>query len=100
MTNLITSISTATSGTVALADTQQDIVLFHDAASLAATLTITMPATPINGQRVCLSSTLGVTALTLTATVGAITNLITALVVGTPIAYMYNLTQNKWFKVS
>jgi hypothetical protein len=100
MTNTVTTTSTATSGTVTMPDTQQDVVLFHNAASLAATLTVAVPATPIEGQRICISSTLGITALTLTTTVGAILNTVTTLAVGSPVAYMFNFTANKWFKVT
>lgn len=60
--------STAGSGTVNVQDTQQDVILVHDT-TLAATLTITLPAAPVDGQRITILSVGGVTTLTLSSSI-------------------------------
>ena len=99
MSNFIKQISTATSGTVTVADTKQDVQLIHDAASLAVTLTITLPANPVDGQRVSFASTLGVTTLTISSALTIIGGLSILAAAGFA-AYMFEAGQNKWFRVS
>lgn len=97
MSNLIKHYSTATSGTVTISDTKQDVVLIHDATSLAITLTTTFPSNPIDGQRLTICSTLGVTTLTMSASntiIGGLTTL-TALGYGT---WIFNSDASKWFR--
>lgn len=96
--NIVTQVSTATSGTVTCSDTKQDVVLFHDAT--AVTLTITLPANPIEGQRVCMTTSGGITTLTMTAAVGTIVSALTTLALGVPKAVMYSAAQVKWFPVT
>lgn len=91
--------STATSGTVSLTDTTDDIQLIHDAASLAVTMTIAFPSTPIDGQTIYLQSVLGVTTLTLSASVGTIIGGITTLAAGSVCYYAYRISNTKWYKV-
>lgn len=91
-------VSTATSGTVAAPDTKQDSVVVHDAASLAVTLTLTLPASPIDGQQVIIVSTLGVTTLTLSSALTIIGGLAT-LAAGGFMTLMYESSQNKWFRI-
>lgn len=91
--------STATSGTVALDDTHADVQLIHDAASTAATLTITMPTDPFDGQRVFVTSALGVTVLSMSASVGSIVLAVASIAAGGCFAYMYRKASNKWYKV-
>jgi hypothetical protein len=89
--------STATSGTITLLDTKQDQVFVHNAASLAATLTVTMPANPIDGQCVTVCSTLGVTALTISSGL-TIVGTLTVLAAAGFWTMCYESTANKWFR--
>lgn len=99
MATLIKQYSTATSGTVTLADTQQNVQLIHNAASLAATLTVAAPATPIDGQTWSIGSVLGVTALTLSSSI-TIVGALTAIVAGGFATYMYSVDANKWIRTA
>ena len=90
--------STATSGTVTLLDTKQDQVVVHNAGSLAATLTITMPTNPIDGQCVTFCSTLGITALTISSAI-TIGSVITAMLAREYWTMMYESISNKWIKI-
>lgn len=98
MSNFIKQVSTATSGTVTLANTGQDCQLVHDAASLAITLTITLPANPIDGQKVGIVSTLGITTLTLSSGL-TIVGLLTTLAAIGCVTFMYEVGTNKWYKI-
>ena len=98
MANFIKQVSTATSGTISLSDTKQDVVLIHDAGSLAITLTITFPASPIDGQQLRIASTLGVTTLTLSSGLSII-GVITTIAAGGFASYIYEVGQNKWFRI-
>jgi hypothetical protein len=91
--------STATSGTISIQNTKQDVHLIHDNGSLAATLTITFPANPVDGQKFGVTSNLGVTALTLTSAI-TIVNALTAIVAGGFATWMYDVTANKWFRIA
>lgn len=91
--------STATSGTVTLADTGDDIQLIHEAVSLAVTLTIALPANPQDGQTVYIQSVLGITTLTLSAVVGSIISTITTLSAAGTAGYMYKASTTKWYKI-
>jgi len=99
MINIVSVISTATSGTITMPNTQQDVMLIHEA-GVTATATMAFPNTPNDTQRCCMVSVGGITALTLSASVGTIINTITTLVAGTPVAYMFSQSQNKWYKVT
>lgn len=90
--------STITSGTLTVADTGEDIVVIHEAA-LAATMTISLPANPKEGQNVTFSSSGGVTALTMSTPVGSIISGITTMAAGGTATYIYLGTQTKWYKV-
>jgi hypothetical protein len=99
MAQFIKQVSTLTSGTITSNDTQQDIVIIHDAASLAITLTVALPATPIDGQRVTIVSRLGVTTLTLSSALTIIGSIATFAAAGFA-TYMYESSNNKWYKIS
>jgi hypothetical protein len=90
--------STAASGTVAIMDNKSDTVLIHEAASLAATLTITFPATPVDGQQVTILSVKGVTAVTATSQTGTLATALTAIAAGTAVTYMYSTVRAKWYR--
>lgn len=98
MANLFKQRSTLTSGTITVQDTQQDVQLIHDAASLAVTLTITFPASPVDGQIFGVTSTLGVTTLTITSAI-TVVNTLTALIAGGFATWMYDATSSKWFRI-
>lgn len=89
--------STLTSGTVTLSDTKQDLVLIHDAVSLAVTLTIVFPASPVDGHRVTICSTLGVTTLTISSANTVLGGLSTLAALGYG-SWIYNSDATKWFR--
>ena len=78
--NGIKQYSTVATGTITAQDTKQDIMLVHNAAALASTLTIAFPATPIDGQIFGITSALGITALTISG--GTTTNSISTMAAG------------------
>lgn len=95
----IKQLSSATSGTVSCPDTQQDVVLVHDAASLAVTLTIAFPSTPADSQKVTIVSRLGVTTLTLSSGLTIIGSIATFAAAGFA-TYIYESSNNKWYKIA
>lgn len=98
MSNLVKQYSTLTSGTITGQDTGQDTQVIHNAASLAATLTITFPANPIDSQRYGVSSVLGVTILTMTSG-QTIVGILTALTAVGYATWMYNSDSSKWIRI-
>lgn len=90
--------STITSGTLTIADTGTDVIVIHEAV-LVVNMTIALPATPFDGQRVTISSVGGITTLTLTAPLGTIVNTIATLIAGGNASYMYSSSQSKWYKI-
>ena len=90
--------STATSGTITIQNTKQDIVLIHNAASLSNSLTVAFPANPRDGQRMTISSALGVTTLTLSSAI-SILGSINSIAAGAGHNWHYCAQGNKWFKV-
>lgn len=94
---MVKQYSTATSGTVTIVDTKQDITLIHDAVSLAVTLTITFPANPVDGQKLNICSTLGVTTLTLSAANTILGGLAALSALGFA-TWIFNSDASKWFR--
>jgi hypothetical protein len=90
-------LTTATSGTVTAMNTQQDLTVIHDAGATIA-LTTAFPSNPINGQSFTLCSVGGITTLTLTTVVGAISNILTTMTVGG--AGTWKFYGNKWYKTN
>lgn len=90
--------TTVTSGTVTASDLQQDVQIIHDAGATV-TMTVAFPATPFNGQIVGFTSVGGVTNLTLSTSVGSITNALTTAVAGGSARYVYYTSQTKWYKI-
>lgn len=88
----------ATGSTVTVSDTGDDIVVIHETV-LVATLTLALPATPQDGQRVNFTSVGGVTALTMTTPVGTIVGAVTTLGVGGAITYIYRGSTTKWYRI-
>lgn len=99
MSTFIKQVSTATSGTVTLPDTKQDVQLVHDAVALVVSLIVAFPANPIDGQKVGIVSTLGITGLTLTSTPTVVGLLTTLAAIGCA-TFMYESSTNKWFKIA
>lgn len=90
--------STANSGTVTLVDTGDDVQLIQEAA-LAVALTIAFPATPVDGQRVFISSIGGITTLTLSTPVGSIISALTTLAANGIFGYIYRGPTTKWYRI-
>lgn len=89
--------STATSGSLAVPDTQQDTVLIHNGASVALTMTITFPPNPVDGQLLTLCSGAGITTLTLSS-VNSILGGLGSMAVGGFASWVFNADANKWFR--
>lgn len=88
--------STATSGTITPINTQQDLLLIHDA-GVTVNLIIKFPDTPRNGQSFSIASVGGITTLTLTTLVGVIANTLTSMSVGG--AGTWRFYNGKWYKI-
>jgi len=95
---MVKQYSTITSGTITGTDTQQNVQVIHNAASLAATLTVALPATPKDGQKFGLASVLGVTALTMTSS-STISGALTVIAANGFATWMYNIDGSKWVRV-
>jgi len=96
---MVKQYSTITTGTITGLDTQQDVQVIHNAASLAATLTITFPATPKDGQKFGIASVLGVTALTMTST-ATIVGILSVVAAAGFATWIYNSDSTKWIRIS
>lgn len=73
-------------------------LILSPAATLAAGI-IKMPAVPLDGQIIKLSSTQTITTLTLQANTGQlIKSTITTLTANTPVGFIYNLALSTWFR--
>lgn len=90
--------STAASGTVTIQDTGQDVLLIHTN-TMALSLSISFPASPQDGQVVSISSTLGITLLSLLAPVGTIIGALSTVPPAGAAGYVFSKAQNKWFKM-
>ena len=97
MANLLKQYSTPTSGTITALDTQQDIHIIHNGASLSATLTVVFPTAPADGQIFGISSGLGITLLTNTS-VKTIIGALSSIVAAGYASYIYDVTSDKWFR--
>lgn len=88
----------ATGFSITLGNTTQNTIL--DPAGILATGTITMPATPVDGQIVRFASSTAITALTVSANAGqSIKDAITTLAAGASAAYLYHLANTTWYRV-
>jgi len=98
MANLVKQYSAITSGTITASNTQQDVQIIHNAVSLAVTMTIAFPTTPIDGQVIRFCSVLGVTTLTLSAGVSILGTLNSLAAMGFA-SYMYDINSTKWIRI-
>lgn len=93
----ILQITTATSGTVNVDNTQQNVILVHDA-GLTLNLTVNFPTNPKDGQTVIVCSSGGIIALILTSVVGSVLGALTGMAANTTGRYVFSANRNKWFK--
>lgn len=78
----------------------EDAMVLSNAGLLAAG-TVTMPATPLNGQVVRLTAAMTVTALTVLANVGqSIFGAPTTIGVSLPVAFVYRAANTTWYRIS
>lgn len=96
--NAVLQFSNSTSGTFSANDTQQDVVMIHDAGTTVS-FTFAFPANPVNGQKVTMISRGGITSLSITAIVGSVYNSLTGMVAGSPASYMYYAPQTAWYRI-
>jgi len=87
--------STLTSGTIIRVETYDDMQIIHNAASLAATLEIELPNEPVDGQRIFITSSLGITALTLSS-IKTIIGAKTGLTPNGTAQYIFSLRSDMW----
>ena len=74
------------------------VLAFHGAT--AGTATITMPAAPVDGQKLWIYSTAGITTLTLTANTGqTIDSSLTVLAATSATAMIYQASSKTWFRI-
>lgn len=67
----------------------------------AGTATITMAASPVDGQRIRIFSTAGITTLTLVANTGqTINNSATSIAANADVEYIYQLSSKTWFRIN
>jgi hypothetical protein len=90
--------TTQTTGTITPPDTGDNVVVIQDATGLSLIMTINFPITPFDCQRYMILSTNGITALTLSAGI-TILGMITTLVGGGYVEYMYLKSTGKWHRV-
>lgn len=93
--------ATPTTGTTVAALGPTQLVQLTPAGTLA-TLTVTMPPTPVDGQRFRIFTTQTLTALTITAGSGQTINgtAVTTLSANTAVSYIYNGTNSTWYRES
>ena len=94
----VIQVTSATTGTIVINDTGQDVHLIHDAGATL-TMTVNFPATPVNGQILVIASAGGITTLTLSSS-STITGTLSSLVAGGSGKYQYLTTNNKWYKIN
>lgn len=71
-------------------------LLFLNNSSLLATLTVTLPSNPVDGQRVIITSAAGITLLTVNG--GTINGLVTGLSANGYARYAYSASASAWFR--
>lgn len=88
-----------TGATIVVDNASVDIRLVINAAGTIATLTITMPSVPFDGQKVDICSSNIVTLLTMNG--GTINGALSSLpTVNSFVSYIYESTGTKWYKCS
>ena len=91
--------TTATSGTVNIDSGKRDLVFIHEAGATT-TLTLNLPTSPKNNQKVTIMSVGGIVGLTLATAVGTIIGAVTTLASLGTTKLIWNSSQSKWYKIS
>jgi len=97
MANYLQRSTAGTGSTITFDSAGGDVHLTHDT-TLAAAITLALPTSPIDGMKCYFVSVGGITALTMTASVGSILGGLTSVGANSPFCMMYSLAQNKWYK--
>lgn len=90
--------STSTSGTDNVNDTQRNIIYIHEAGATT-TLSINLPATPVNNQIVTIMSVGGIVGLTIATAVGTIIGAVTNLSALGSVKFVWLASESKWYKI-
>lgn len=85
----------ATGGTVTVNNTGYVALILNPAGTLA-TLTVTLPSGPSDGDKISVSSSQIVTGLTMNG--GTIIGALTTMAVGTFASYLFSATASSWFR--
>jgi hypothetical protein len=91
--------SVSTSGTDVINNSARNIVFIHEAGATT-TLTINLPATPVDSQIVTIMSVGGIVGLTLSTAVGTIIGTITALTALQSVKFIWVSSESKWYKIN
>ena len=91
-------VSSATSGTVNLDSGKRDLVFIHEAGATTS-LTLNLPTSPKNNQKVTIMSVGGIVGLTLATAVGTIVGTVTTLAALGSVKLIWNSGQNKWYRI-
>lgn len=89
----------ATGSTITCTDTTDDIQIIHEDTVLTVALTLAMPATPVDGQRIYFMSVKGVTTLTMSTSTGTIVSALTTLAANTAMCFIYRASSSKFYRV-
>lgn len=96
--SIVTQLATNTSGTIQSINTQQDLIVIHEA-GLSINISWALPANPRDGQRVTLTSVGGITAVAINSAIGTVVNAINGMSAGAPATYIYYRPTNKWYRI-
>jgi len=88
--------SIPTAGSTVQVRDGRDVAVLLNPAGVLATLTVTLPVAPMNGDTVTISTSQTITALTVT---GTTTSSPTTLAVTAGVKFIYSTTSSKWFRV-
>jgi hypothetical protein len=91
-------VSSATSGTVNLDSGKRDLAFIHEAGATTS-LTLNLPTSPKNNQKVTIMSVGGIVGLTLATAVGTIVGTVTTLAALGSVKLIWNSGQNKWYRI-
>jgi len=91
--------STASTGTISIANGKKDLVYIHEAGISTISLTIQLPSLPIDNQKVTIMSVSGIVDLTITTAVGTIIGAVTTLSALATTELIWIASQSKWYKI-
>lgn len=93
----IVQYATPTTGNTVSMNTGGYLTLMLNPAGTLVALTVTLPSSPSDGDKVTLASTQAVTTLTMNG--GTIIGPLTTMAIGTFASYMYSATASSWFRI-